>query len=248
MLEHLKKLGLTEYEAKVYTALLKLKSATGGQVAKASNVPHGKTYEALHSLAEKGLITILPVEPKVFKLVEPKTGLRNLIDRRAASLEETGKAALEAIEKIEIPAKEEAIENLEIYSGIEKQFELGKQMIDATKKQLLIISKGEKVPALILRGCREMVRKKIDYRLIVFEFDGNREWVKKFLDAKVKVRHFKTGEFTLCVRDKEEVLLVIRNPKNLGDRISLFFRDEAIAGAMALYFETIWKKAEILNL
>jgi len=245
MIEQLKKLGLTEYEAKVYTALLKLKSSTGGQIAKSSSVPHGKTYEALHSLAEKGLVTILPVEPKIFKLVDPKTGLKNLIERKATSLEETGKAALEAIEKIEIPGKEEAIEKLEIYSGgVQKQYELASQLMDTAKRQLLIISKGEKMSPAIFRKSRELSKVGVDLRLVVFQFNGNREWVKKFLDTGMKVRYFKTGEFTLAVKDKEEVLLVIRNPKNPEDRINLFFRDTAIANAMAIYFETIWKKAK----
>ena len=58
------------------------------------------------------------------------------------------------------------------------------------------------------------------------------------------MRYFKTGEFTLAVRDNEEVLLVVRNPKNVEDRVVLFFKDSAIASAMAVYFETIWAKAE----
>jgi sugar-specific transcriptional regulator TrmB len=188
------------------------------------------------------------VEPKIFKLVDPKTGLKNLIERKAASLEETGKATLEAIEKIEIPLKEEAVEKLEIYSGgIQKQYELAKQLMDTAKRQLLIISKGEKTPPAIFRKSRELSRIGVDLRLVVFQFNGNRDWVKKFKDAGMDVRHFKTGEFTLAVKDKEEVLLVIRNPKNPEDRINLFFRDAAIANAMAIYFETIWKKAKPIS-
>jgi sugar-specific transcriptional regulator TrmB len=249
MIEELRQLGLTEYEARVYSALLKLKTATGGQIAGESKVPHGKTYESLRSLSEKGLITILSVEPKIFKLIDPKIGIKNLIERKITSFEENGKATLGAIEKIEMPRKEEAIEKLEIYSGgVQKQYELASQLMDATKKQIVVISKGERMPPSVFRKINQLVSKGIDYRLIVFQFNGNREWVKKFLDNGVKVRHFKTGEFTLVIRDKEEVLLVIRNPKNPEDRINLLFRDTAIAAAMAVYFETIWKQAKPIRL
>jgi sugar-specific transcriptional regulator TrmB len=247
MMEELRSLGLTEYEAKVYTALLRAKTATGGQVAKASKVPHGKTYEALHSLSEKGLVTILPVEPKLFKVVEPDKGLKVLIERKTAALREAERAVLESSRKIAAPPKEEAVEKLEVYSGIEKQYELAGRLMDETKKQLLILSRGEKVPYAVLHKGRNLIKRGIDYRLMVYEFDGNREWIKKFVETGLEVRHFKTGEFTLAIRDKEEVLLVIRNPKNLEDRITLLFRDKAIAIAMATYFETIWKNAIIVK-
>jgi len=246
-MEELRRLGLTEYEAKVYTVVLRLKTAKGGQIAKASKVPHGKAYEALNSLAEKGLLTILPVEPKLFKAVEPKTGINTLIERKTAGLKEAEKAILEFAKKIMAPPKEEAVEKLEMYSGVEKQYELGKRLMDNTKRQILIISRGEKVPYSILHVGKELTKRGVDYRLIVYEFDGNREWIRKFEESGIKVRHFKTGEFTLVVRDKEEVLLVIRNPKNPEDRIVLLFRDTAIANAMASYFETVWKNAAIVK-
>lgn len=48
----------------------------------------------------------------------------------------------------------------------------------------------------------------------------------------------------MSVKDKEEVMLVVRNPENIEDRVVLFFKDSAIANAMATYFETIWKQSE----
>lgn len=247
MMEELRKLGLTEYEAKVYEALLRAKTATGGQIAKASKVPHGKTYEALHSLSEKGLVTILPVEPKLFRALEPERGLNNLIERKMAGFKEAEESVLEFAKRITAPPKEEAVEKLEMYSGVEKQYELGKRLMDDTKRQILIISRGEKVPHSILQIGKKLTKRGVDYRLIVYEFDGNREWIRKFEESGIKVRHFKTGEFTLVIKDREEMLLVIRNPKNLEDRIVLLFRDTAIANAMASYFETIWKKAAIVK-
>ena len=247
MMEELRKLGLTEYEAKVYEALLRAKTATGGQIAKASKVPHGKTYEALHSLSEKGLVTILPVEPKLFRALEPEKGLNNLIQRRLAGFKQAEETVLEFAKRITAPPKEETAEKLEVYTGIEKQYELARRLFDDTKKQVLVLSRGERFPNDILRKGKEMMKRGVDYRLIVYEYDGNREWVRKFVETGLEVRHYKTGEFTLVVRDKEEVLLVIRNPKNPEDRIHMLFKDKAIATAMAAYYELIWKKAIVVK-
>lgn len=48
--------GFTEYEAKAYVALLRLGSATGYQVAKASGVPRSMVYEILNKLIARGAV------------------------------------------------------------------------------------------------------------------------------------------------------------------------------------------------
>lgn len=195
MVSGLRELGLTEYESKVYEVLLRLKSATAGQIAKESKVPHGKTYESLHNLAEKGLITILAVEPKLFKLVEPKVGIKNFIERRAAALEESGKAVIDSIKEIKIPS-EKAVEKLEVRAGAKSQFEIGAQMSESAKKQILVISRGEKIPHALLQKVKEQIKKGIDYRLIVYD-PSNKEWIEKFKSIGMKVR-FLEQENLLC--------------------------------------------------
>ena len=49
-------MGLTEYEAKVYLALLRDSPATGYQVAKVSGVPRSMVYEALGRLETRGAV------------------------------------------------------------------------------------------------------------------------------------------------------------------------------------------------
>lgn len=49
-------LGLTEYEARVYLALLKESPATGYQISKASGVPRSMVYEALGRLDNRGAV------------------------------------------------------------------------------------------------------------------------------------------------------------------------------------------------
>lgn len=49
-------LGFTEYEAKVYLALLDTNPATGYQISKQSGVPRSMVYEALGRLSQRGAI------------------------------------------------------------------------------------------------------------------------------------------------------------------------------------------------
>jgi Cd2+/Zn2+-exporting ATPase len=54
LLDNLLAIGFTEYEAKVYLALLRQHPATGYQLSKASGVPRSMVYEALSRLHNRG--------------------------------------------------------------------------------------------------------------------------------------------------------------------------------------------------
>jgi len=72
MKNELKKLGLTEGEASVYLALLKLDSSTVGAIVKESGVSYSKIYEVLGRLMEKGLVSFtLKEKTKHFQGVKP---------------------------------------------------------------------------------------------------------------------------------------------------------------------------------
>jgi len=71
IVEQLQKVGLTEYEAKVYSSLLKdhLNSAT--KLSEKSGVPRTKIYSVLGSLEDKGWVKIYSGAPLLFKPVPP---------------------------------------------------------------------------------------------------------------------------------------------------------------------------------
>lgn len=62
-LAQLQELGLTEYEARAYTALLELESASAGRLAEHARVPRTKIYGALELLADKRLVDVVPEKP-----------------------------------------------------------------------------------------------------------------------------------------------------------------------------------------
>ncbi|MBL8165503.1 MAG: helix-turn-helix domain-containing protein, partial [Anaerolineae bacterium] len=56
LLTDLTRIGFTEYEAKVYLALLSDSPATGYQLSKTSGVPRSMVYEALSRLHTRGAV------------------------------------------------------------------------------------------------------------------------------------------------------------------------------------------------
>jgi HTH-type transcriptional regulator, sugar sensing transcriptional regulator len=60
---HLQALGLTEYEARAYVALLGLGRAQPAKIARHSKIPRPKVYETLERLEARGLATRTQVSP-----------------------------------------------------------------------------------------------------------------------------------------------------------------------------------------
>ncbi len=70
-IENLVQLGLKEYEAKIYVALVGLGEANVRRIHEASGVPRPRVYDVLNALDEKGFIEIRRGSPLMYKAVRP---------------------------------------------------------------------------------------------------------------------------------------------------------------------------------
>ncbi len=82
MLPVLKKLGLSDKEVAVYTALLSLGSASVREIAMAAKVNRGTTYDILKSLMTDGLVSYVNKETKHFFTAEDPTHLNELVRKQ----------------------------------------------------------------------------------------------------------------------------------------------------------------------
>lgn len=98
-IESIQQAGLTEGEAKVYLALLKLGSSTSGPIIEGSGVANSIVYRILNNLIDKGLVSYITKEKtKYFKAANPQKIL-DYMDNKKELIEENKKS----IEKI-LPA------------------------------------------------------------------------------------------------------------------------------------------------
>lgn len=84
----LRDLGLSEYEAGVYRALLATGPATAKELSRRSDVPMGRIYDVLNGLVAADLVRSQESSrPKKYAPVEPDTALSRLLEERRATLE-----------------------------------------------------------------------------------------------------------------------------------------------------------------
>ena len=81
MLDDLKKIGLSENEAKVYLATLELGSSTAQQVAQKAELKRPTTYVQLESLMKRGLATSFEKNTKTMFRAEDPEHLRQVLDK-----------------------------------------------------------------------------------------------------------------------------------------------------------------------
>src|SRR5262245_42955885 len=81
LLEALSALGFNLNEARAYTALLRLGSSTGYEVAQRAGVPRSAVYGALRQLVASGAARAVPGSPERFVATSPEAVLALLRKR-----------------------------------------------------------------------------------------------------------------------------------------------------------------------
>lgn len=87
VVEHLQTLGMTEWEARAYLALLEEAPVSGYAVAKRSGVPRSKIYEVLNSLISKGAVHVARGDTALYGPLPPKELIERLRTQTADRLD-----------------------------------------------------------------------------------------------------------------------------------------------------------------
>ena len=107
-----KEIGLSERQAKIYIALLKLGQTTTGPLSKESNVASSKMYSVLSSLEEKGLANhVIKGKTKYFQGENPKKIISIFMEK-----ERTIKEAVAELETKNAQLKNKS--SVEMFEGI----------------------------------------------------------------------------------------------------------------------------------
>ncbi len=108
LIDSLRNLGLTEYEAKVFIALARHGSGTATDIHLFSGIPRSAVYGVLKKLAQRGIIEVQHTKPMRYKCISPEEA----IERIKKDFEQETELALEKLN--DIYSSEETIHQKEI--------------------------------------------------------------------------------------------------------------------------------------
>ena len=115
--EILKKIGLTDGEIRVYTALIKLKKSSTGPIIDKSGISSSKVYIILEKLIQKGFVSfIVENNVKNYYATNPKN-ITHYIEKQEKELEQTKKDSKELVSDISKLMGSFEEESAQIYRG-----------------------------------------------------------------------------------------------------------------------------------
>jgi sugar-specific transcriptional regulator TrmB len=200
IISELSELGLTEYEAKIYVALLRENPATAYELGKSSGVPTSKIYEVLNKLIEKGVAAIVdegktkryvPVEPGEF-LDKRKSRTDRIIDDLRSGL-----VSLKGEKKLSY------IWNIHEYGYL---IDKAGRMIDSAATSILLSAWKEEF-ALMEEKVRDALEKKVDIAIVHFGFTESKLGQMYRHPIEDTIYHEKGGRGFVVVVDSREVLM-----------------------------------------
>lgn len=142
LIDQLTALGLTEYEAKVYLALLSENPATGYQISKSSGVPRSMVYEALGRLEARG--AALKSEDEKATLYRPVSPAI-LLDRHEREARE--RAAALRVDLLPL-YQQERTGRLWNFSGRREALAYAGELIEGAERELMLVLTDADVEAL----------------------------------------------------------------------------------------------------
>ena len=132
--ESLESLGLREYEAKCFVALVQLSEGTAKEVSKVAGVPRSRVYDSLEKLQNRGLVDVRESNPRRYRGVAVETAIQTLRNEFTTHLETAG----EHLEELQVSPHNGDNEFWTV-SGRENVTERGHELVENADREVVVV-------------------------------------------------------------------------------------------------------------
>jgi sugar-specific transcriptional regulator TrmB len=138
LIRALKTLGLSDYESRVYSALVYFDYAEAKEIIDFLDISKPSVYESLRSLEDMGFVQLTHTKPTVYKAVPPEMAVNLLMEKHKKAAEE----ALEELEKLEMTSEKETSDNafLSLYGNASVDYKIRDMLRHVSSNMFAIIS------------------------------------------------------------------------------------------------------------
>lgn len=250
VIRSLKKLGLTEYEAKAYIALVRAGPGTASKVSELSGVPRASVYDVLRGLERRGLIESRPGRPSMHRAVSSKI----LVEKLGREYEKAREEALESLEKLSKIAPKVEEEGVWMVRGGENIRDRIVDMLARAKEKALIVLPPEDLPSYthVLEDLRDRgVKASLVLHLLRVE-RATRELLQRMTthpETDVGPKVYETvGEreealpldgVSIILADDKEVLLGVRRKRAPAEEVAIWSNSETFVTVFTWMFERL---------
>ncbi|MGI0083923.1 MAG: TrmB family transcriptional regulator [Nitrososphaerales archaeon] len=244
----LQDLGLTDYEIKVYLALLDAPGSQASEIGRSSEVPVSKIYEVLANLERKGWVESQQVRPAKYYPKSPSTALQAFRMRFERELKTNEEYLLhELMPRYE---KKETQERREIWiiRGEYNILAKVRESIDRCKTELLAVVPPALNDAidLIVPALQEIRKSEIKIRIMMSNevSTASLKSISEIAELRLKENMFGGG--VIC--DAREVVLLLGggtadSTESSESALAIWSDHLGLASFAKNYFEFLWIEA-----
>jgi HTH-type transcriptional regulator, sugar sensing transcriptional regulator len=251
MADRLVRLGLTQYEARAYLALIRRDGSTPAEVAKVAGVPRQRIYDVIDSLAAKGLVSERPGRAAKFAATPPAEAADLLVAihrERMQMLEADADAVARALwpAYLEGSTHGDPLDYIELIrspEAIEKRFT---ELVRSVEREVLTFTKAPFVVRISeneagLEAARIQTVRTV-YELSVLDDPVNRDGIQRFIAAGEQARFVAELPIKLCIIDERTALLSMADPVAAYSGLTtLVIENAQLAHCLKIAFEQVWR-------
>lgn len=235
-------LGLTDYEIRVYTALLECGDSTASKLSEVADVPYSKIYEVLESLERKGWIGTEGGRPARYHPKSPLTALEASRIRIEREFRENEEIVLSELLPIYEGRGFRERHDIWILRGEENIFARIKNLLSNCEKELLIATPFlTKNLLMTFLPHIAYITSNGGHVKILVPSDVNYSMVKKInevAEVRFKEQMFGGG----IIADSREVVLLLGGRGGMS--FAIWSDHVGLAKFAKNYFEYLWREAE----
>lgn len=263
-IEAIKRIGLTEYEARVYLNLLKKQYFSASEIAKLSAISRSKIYEILNGLKNKGFCVEILGKIKKYSAVNPEFAFESLvnhyrkefiqnIEQKKSIMDEVSKnlSSLYVSEK----SNKEPLDYIEVIHDHHLAASKVKALERITKKEILAFGKAPYAIDLKPDYMSTKIAKcpeHIDYKAVCEFADAHKKdffkVMKLYEDAGEQIRVTESLPLKIHIFDERIVLLCMENKfHKKGSLTSMMVEHADLAKTLRETFFMYWEKSMTLE-
>lgn len=258
----LEELGLTNYEARVYLALIRRDVFTAAEVAREAQVPRQRVYDVLEGLTRRQLALLRPGKVAGYSAVAPETAVHRLMEQQRRSLGRLERLSDELAQEL-LPTwasgrtHTDPLDYVEVLRDAADISERFARIQSEAERELLSFSRPPWVnpPAENVAGIEASARLHAAGRTIrslysidVLDDAEVLDVVRRFVEVGEEIRIAENLPLKLVIADGSTVLCDMPDPvARSGATTSLVIRHPSLAEALRLAFHAVWDESPTLE-
>jgi len=232
----LRSLGLTDYQARAYVALVRHGELDAKELSRLTGIPYSKVYGVLEALRKRGWVGVKPGRPKLYHPKPPAEALRAEVARVEAELRNLTEFVLEELQPLYERSRVRERPDIWIIRGRDAVLSKVREVLARASYEVLIAipSSADWLLGLFKPSITRLRFSGLKVRILASEgLEDELENLKGLVEVKTRPGMFGGG----VIADGREAILILSD----GGSVMAIWSDYAeLAHIAKVYFGYLW--------